>query len=93
MHENLHDPKMRGEMVSESVTSLLGRRSLIFTGDSSKLFLELRVTFDDKFPKHFLFANFQCLRCGQCYNQRALAFLCSRYSLSSDSTDSMERVQ
>ena len=39
--------------------------------DPKWLFRNLFTYFNDSFPKHFVFANFQCLRCGElCDDQR-----------------------
>jgi len=74
MHENLLDPNNKGEEMECTFASrLLDRNSLILTDDILKIFQELRFTFNDRFPKHFCFANFQCLRCGQrCNDQRVV---------------------
>jgi len=33
---------------------------------SDRIFTTLAPTFNFRFPRHFFFANFQCLRCGKC---------------------------
>lgn len=33
---------------------------------SDRIFTTLAPTFNSRFPRHFFFANFQCLRCGKC---------------------------
>jgi Fe-S-cluster containining protein len=45
---------------------LFERDLWIFTRDFAHIFGALGQTFNSKFPRHFLFANFRCLRCGQC---------------------------
>jgi len=45
---------------------LLERNLWIFTTDFKLIFTALAQTFNSEFPRYFLFANFRCLRCGEC---------------------------
>jgi hypothetical protein len=45
--------------------SRLDDRCYLFYKDPRWLFCYLFTYFNDRFPKHFVFANFQCLRCGE----------------------------
>lgn len=44
------------------------RHGWLHFNDPRKIFAYLYQHFNDKFPKHFIFANFQCIRCGECCN-------------------------
>lgn len=55
-------------MMCEYAARLLEKEYGILTDDVLKIFQELRFTFNHRFPQHFCFANFQCLRCGQLCN-------------------------
>jgi hypothetical protein len=46
--------------------SRLNERCWLFYKDPKWLFTHLFQHFSERFPRHFIFANFQCLRCGQC---------------------------
>jgi hypothetical protein len=51
--------------------SRLNDRCCLSYKDPGWLFTHLFMHFNDRFPKHFFFANFQCLRCGQsCTDER-----------------------
>jgi len=53
--------------------SRLSERCWLYYKDPRWLFTHLFFHFNERFPKHFIFANFQCLRCGECCNdQRAV---------------------
>jgi len=67
MYENPIELLQENEKIMcEFVSRLFQRDLLIHVDDALKLFQEWGATFNHMFPKHFLFANFQCLRCGQC---------------------------
>lgn len=49
----------------------LERKFWLYFNDPRQIFIYLYQHFNLKFPRHFIFANFQCLRCGElCNNQR-----------------------
>jgi len=51
--------------------SRLNDRCWLSYKDPNWLFTYLFIYFNDRFPKHFVFANFQCLRCGElCGDQK-----------------------
>lgn len=45
---------------------LFGHDLWISVGSLNRLFTTLAQTFNSRFPRHFFFANFRCLRCGKC---------------------------
>jgi len=45
---------------------MLNERCGLYYKDARWLFGYLFQHFNERFPKHFIFANFQCLRCGKC---------------------------
>jgi len=45
---------------------LLERDFWLHFNDPRQIFIYLYLHFNLKFPRHFIFANFQCLRCGKC---------------------------
>jgi len=63
VHELTEDD---GGPICESVDRLFKRDLDIFTDDFLFLFSRLLPSFNQRCPKHFLFANFRCLQCGQC---------------------------
>ena len=51
---------------------LIGKRYLLL--NSRWVFEHLFLHFNDRFPKHLFFANFQCLRCGDCCNHERTVY-------------------
>jgi len=49
-------------------SGLLERDFWLHFKEPREIFIHLFQHFNSKFPKHFIFANFQCLRCGVCCN-------------------------
>lgn len=49
---------------------LLERDFWLYFNHPGQIFIYLYQHFNSKFPKHFIFANFQCLRCGECCNDQ-----------------------
>jgi len=45
---------------------LFGRDLWMSIEGSERLYTTLAATFNFRFPRHFFFANFRCLRCGRC---------------------------
>lgn len=63
MHNLVGDDE---EMICQFVARLFERDFWILTEDLRNLFLHLLHSFNHRFPKHFLFANFRCIQCGRC---------------------------
>ena len=61
--------EIRDEKISCTFNSRLFERDFwLYFNDPRQIFVYFYQHFNSKFPKHFIFANFQCLRCGECCN-------------------------
>ena len=53
---------------------LLERDSWLYFNEPRQIFIYLYQHFNLRFPRHFIFANFQCLRCGECCNHERAVY-------------------
>jgi len=59
---------LTGHASSSINASVFSHWPWLLSGEYQWIFINLYQHFSVKFPRHFIFANFQCIRCGRCCN-------------------------